>query len=317
MRLSHTLILAVILVVLGGYVYFFELQKGEKGKPDRLLNFKEDEAASVVLSYPEREIQLLREPSGKWKLTQPLQAGADGSAVRSILSALSASEIKRTLEKKPGPDDIKSFGLDRPAVKVSLTLKNGLTLPSLIVGAKTPLGDSAYVQRGSDPGVYLTGAMLPLVLEKEPNDLRDKTVLDFPPAQVARLGIQTPEESLILTKSEKEQWTIEAPVKKNAKAAAVTGYLAALAELRAQTFVDDQPKELKKYGLDPAALKISIDGKDGKNLAALQIGGKSGESYYAKREGNPTVYAIDGSSYKLLRKQPADFLAEEKKEPKK
>ena len=317
MRPRHTLILAVILVLLGAYVYFFELQKGEKGKSERLFNFKEDEVAGIVLGYPEREIQLQREPSGRWKLTQPLQADADKSIISSTLAALSAGDIKRTLEKKPSPEDIKSFGLDRPTVKVSITLKSGLTLTTLIVGAKTPLGDSAYIQRGSDPAVYLTGAALAFALAKEPNDLRDKAILAFPQEQVARLGIQTPQESLVLTKGEKEQWILEAPVKKNAKADAVSDYLAALAQLRAKTFVDDQPRELKKYGLDPAALKISVDGKDGKNLATLQIGGKSGETYYARREGNPTVYAIDESAYKFLRKQLADFLAEEKSEQKK
>ena len=170
MRLRNTLLLAVVFILLAAYIYFFELRKGEKDKSDRLLDFKGDEVAGIVLGYPEREIHLQREPSGKWKLTQPLQADADESTIGSILSALSASEIKRTLEKKPSPEDFKSFGLDRPQVKVSLTLKSGLTLTTLIVGAKTPLGDSAYIQRGSDPAVYLTGAALAFVLEKQPKD---------------------------------------------------------------------------------------------------------------------------------------------------
>jgi hypothetical protein len=79
--------------------------------------------------------------------------------------------------------------------------------------------------------------------------------------------------------------------------------------------VDDQPADVKKYGLERAAVKIVVGAKDGKNLAALEIGGKSGNSYYVRREGNPAVYAIDESSYQLLQKAPEDFVAAEKAAP--
>jgi len=316
-RRLNTLILAVLLVALGAYVYFFELAKDPKGKSERLLDFKNDEVTGIDLAYPERTIQLQKDPSGKWKITQPLQSGADDAAVASLIAALAAADIRRTLEKKPSAEDLKSFGLDPPAVKASITLKSGLTLPQLIVGAKTPLGDSAYVRRGSDPVVYLTGASLVFALEKQPNDLRDKTIVAFPLGQATRLQIQTTGPALVLVKGEKEEWTMEAPLKKTAKADAVNGYLAQLAELKAKTFADDQPADLKKYGLDRAALKISVDGKDGKNLATLRVGGKRVDGYYATAEGNPTVYTIDERFYNLFRKQPADFAAEEKEEAKK
>jgi hypothetical protein len=312
-----TLILAVLLIALGGYVYFFELSKGDKGKSEKLLDFKQDEAAAIDLTYPNRAIQIQKDPSGKWKLTQPLRADADDSIVGSLLAALAASDIKRTLEKKPAAADLKSFGLEPPAVKVSITLKNGLTLPTLAVGAKTPLGDSAYVRRGSDPTVYLTDGSIMLALEKQPNDLRDRSIVSFPAQQATKIEIQMPGQALVLVKGEKEQWTLEAPVKKIARADAVNEYLAALTRLRVKTFADDQPIDLKKYGIDRPALKISIDGKDGKNLAALQVGGKSTDGYYARAEGSPTVYTIDEIFYPMLRKQPADFAAEEKPESKK
>jgi hypothetical protein len=147
--------------------------------------------------------------------------------------------------------------------------------------------------------------------------LRDKTIVAFPQEQVAKVEIQTLGQALVLVKGDKEQWTLEAPVKRNARADAVSEYLAALTRLRVKTFADDQPTNLKKYGLDRPALKISIDGKDGKNLAALQVGGKSADGYYARAEGSPGVYTIDEIFYPMLRKQPSDFVAEEKQESKK
>jgi hypothetical protein len=312
MRGLKTLVLAVLLLALGGYVYFFELGKEDKGKSERLLDFKPDEAAGIDLAYPNRALQLQKDSSGKWKLVQPARADADDSTVRSLLGAVAASDIKRPLEKNPSAQDLKSFGLDPPAVKVSITLKNGLTLALLSIGAKTPLGDSAYVRRGNDAGVYLTDGSILLALEKEPNQLRDRTVLVFPRDQVTTLAIETPKQALTLAQREKEKWTLEAPVKSPARADAVNEYLSALARLKAKTFADDQPADLKKYGLDRAALKISLEGKDGKNLAALYVGGKSADGYYVRAEGNSSVYTIDEFSYSTLGKQPADFAAEEK-----
>ncbi len=315
MQQRNTLILAALLILLGAYVYFFEIRPGDKPKGDRLVNFKPDEVASMLLTYPKLEIQLQKDSTGKWKLTQPLQAAADGSTVGGLLAALSAGTIQRTLEKKPSAEDLKSFGLDRPAAKVSLTLASGITLPGLIVGAATPLGNSAYVQRSGDATVYLADASLALGLQKKTDDFRDRQILSFPLESAAKLTIQTGKESVVLIKGEKEQWQ-PAAAKGNVSGATVVEYLAAINGIGAKAFVDDQPKDLKRYGLDPAPVKIAVAGKDGNNLAALLIGNKSGDSYYATREGEPQVYTIDEPSYRSLLRRLPDFLAEDKKEPK-
>ena len=316
MQRRNTLILAALLILLGAYVYFFEIRPGDKPKGDRLINFKPDEVASILLTYPKVEIQLQKDAAGKWKLTQPLQGAADGSTVGGLLAALSAGTIQRTLEKKPSPEDLKSFGLERPAAKISLTLTSGITLPGLIVGAATPLGNAAYVQRSGNPTVYLADGSLASGLQKKTDDFRDRQILSFPFDLAAKLTIQTGKESVILIKGEKEQWQPAPPAKGNVNGAAVVEYLVAISGIGAKAFVDDQPKELKRYGLDPAPVKVAVAGKDGNNLAALLIGGKSGDSYYAKREGEPQVYAIDEPSYRSLLRRLPDFLAEEKKDAK-
>ncbi|MBI2986095.1 MAG: DUF4340 domain-containing protein [Deltaproteobacteria bacterium] len=450
MRLRNTLLLASIFILLVAYVYFFELQKGPKEKTEKLLNFKEGEAQSLILNYPDREIRLRRDPQGRWKIFHPLEAAADESTISSILSALSTSEVKRTVEERPSPAGLKNYGLDRPEVKVLVSLANGLALPPVAVGAKTPVGNSVYVRRGTESGVLLTDASLRSNLEKKLNDLRDKTILEFTegavkqlairgstgdfalskkeeywfidrpryyradqaevrgllstvrnlstldfieesplelkkfgldkprlkitvvtgeadgvreilfggkregkdevyavvdskgtvytlgesvlkqlekgltalrdkeilsarPDQMARVEIRTPKDSLVLAKGEKGQWRLDAPKKGIVKQAAVSSYLSLLSRLSAKGFADDEAKDLKKYGLNPPSLKISVADKDGKNLGTLLLGSKTGADYYAAREGSPAVYAIDESSYNQLNKQLSDFLEEGKK----
>lgn len=183
MRLRNTLLLTAVFIGLGVYVYFFELRKGGEEKGARLLSFKEEEVESIILSYPQQEIRLKKESSGKWKMTQPLQVAADESTVRSLLSSLNSTEVIRTVEQKPSPEDLRAFGLEQPVVQLSITLKNGITLPSILVGSKTPFGNSVYVKREREHGVLLTSGSLRSILEKKLEEFShkqiDKQLTDF------------------------------------------------------------------------------------------------------------------------------------------
>lgn len=451
MRLRNTLLLAVIFLLLGAYVYFYELKKGKEEEGERLLSFNEDEVESIILSYPQQEIQLKKGPSKKWKITQPLQVAADESTISGILATLNTSKVNRTIEENPSPRDLKAFGLDKPQVKVSITLQMEESLPTILVGGKTPVGNSAYVKREGEPAVFLTNALLRSSLDKKlydfrnktiielkgdavkqltlqgakgdfalikkgeewfidqpksyradqveikgmlstirnmsardfleesPSDLkkygldqprlqvtvlmgekgeqkkilfgnkrkgkdevylvldskgtiytvyenvlkeldkdltalRDKEILPFPRDEAVKLQIDTPQESWVLVKKDKGGWEVEPPEKGEARQGAVADYLTALGHLRAEGFAEDELEDIEKYGFDLPSLKISIHGKEGKNLGTLVVGNKIGKDYYAKREGNPTVFTIGEFSYKQINKQLTDLLEEEKKE---
>lgn len=180
MRLRNTVVLAILFILLGAYIYFFELQKETSKKTERLLSFKEEEVQGVVLNYPDREIRLQRDARGRWRLVYPLEAAADDSSVGAILSALSAGEVKRAFEEKPSRMDLQDYGLDKPEVKVSITLRNGTALPPILIGARTPVGNSVYVRRGADGGVILTDASIRANLaEKELYNRLNKQLADF------------------------------------------------------------------------------------------------------------------------------------------
>jgi len=148
-RLRNTLFLVVIFILLGAYVYFVELEKAGTEKAEKLLQFKEDDVESIIFSYPEQEIHLSKETSGKWKITSPLQTGADESTISHLLTALNSSEIKRTIEEKPSTVDLKNFGLDHPQIKVSITLKKDTPPPIPSCRRKDTCGQLCLCQEGN------------------------------------------------------------------------------------------------------------------------------------------------------------------------
>ncbi|HEX2385463.1 MAG TPA: DUF4340 domain-containing protein [Candidatus Binatia bacterium] len=308
----NTIVLAVILAALAGYWWFYERGKNPAESKDKLFSFKADDATGVALDYQGRAIVLQKDAqTNKWKLAAPLQAAADDAAVGGLLTTLSSAAVKRTVEKLPKEADLKNFGLEPPAVKVSITLKSGLTLPGITVGTKTPLGDSTYAQRSADPAVYLVDGSLGDALAREPEELRDRSVLPLPQEPLARLEINTGGKPIVLARDDKDQWKIEVPIQAPANAQAVNRYIFTLARLQARSFIDNPP-DVKKYGMDKPAIKVTLGGAGGKTLGAVEAG-RSGNAWFARREGDPTIFAIDENSYKSLVKQAEDFKAEEKK----
>ncbi len=307
MRLRNTLLLLGVFIILGGYIYLFELNRdiGEKG--EKILDFAEEDVEAIVLIYRDQMIGLNRKPSGKWMLTQPLQAPADESVIHGILTALNFSEVKRIIEERPSKKDLATFGLDNPWVKLLITLKKEKTLPAILVGEKTPVGYSAYVKRANEPAVLLTSASLRSTLEKKLSDFRDKGILRVDPERVAKIEIQTEKVSLVLVRREGGDWRLEAPQNKEAKQAAVSAYLRTLTQLRATGFADNKSETLKKYGLKPPLLKISLAGKASERLGTLLIGENARGEFYAKNVGKPTVYIIDRFSYTQVNKTTSDF----------
>jgi hypothetical protein len=308
----NTIVLAVLLAALAGYWWFYERGNNPAESKDKLFSFKAEEATGVALDYQGRAIVLQKDAqTGKWKLAAPLQAPADDAAVGGLLTTLSSAAVKRTVEKLPKEADLKNFGLEPPAVKVSVTLKSGLTLPGITVGTKTPLGDSTYAQRAKDPAVYLVDGSLGDALAREPDDFRDRAIFPFPSEPVARLEINMGGKSIAVARNDQEQWMLEAPSKGPASPDKVNGYIIQLAQLRARSFIDNQ-SDLKKYGLEKPAIHIVLGAKGGKQLAALDAG-QSGNAYFARRDGDPTIFPIDEGSYKSLFREESDLKAEEKK----
>lgn len=317
MPLRNTLLAGAIFILLGAYVYFFELPKGDAGKSGQLLNFKADDVESLTLRYPDQEVQLKSDPSGKWKMTNPLQASADDSTVMRILTALSASEIKRTVVDEATPEDLKNFGLDKPKVKVSINLRRGGTLVSLLVGSKTPVGDSTYVKRETEPSVLLTDGQLSSSLERKLYDFRDKRIVDLKEEDVKQIALKSADKGFVLAK-EGEEWFLDQPKSSiRADQVEVKRLLASLSNLFARDFIEGSDAEAKPYGLDRPRLRVTLDmGEKGGQREILFGSKREGkDEIYLTLDSGGTIYAVDGSSYDQINKPREDFLAKEKETP--
>ncbi len=304
MRFRSTLILAVVLLGLGAYLYFIELGRvAQEGIKEKLLSFEPDDVSAVTLTYPDREI-VLRRSDGEWRLTAPVDAPAEDSSVQRLIEAIADCEINKTLDDVP--DDLAPFGLDPPSVTVHIAIPDH-ELPLVRVGKTTPVGNSAYVQRSDQPQIRLTASSFHTNVNKQANDLRDRLILRFDKDEVRRLALRGEGGDIVLSKAT-DGWNIEEPGPYTADAGTVGSFLSTLSTLRATDFAAENPSDLTTYGLEAPRRTIALSiGADGTETDLLVGGENDKQEIYVKSADRPTVYTAGSWLSRDFNKGVNDF----------
>lgn len=305
MRLRTTLILLVVLLGLGAYVYWVELPQAEQeAKKKTLFELKADDATGVSLVYQDRSIEL-QKTGETWRLTKPLDVAADSVAVQNLLTAIADCEIKKDLETQS--PELAPYGLDKPFVTVQVKLKDK-ELPAVALGKNTPVGSNTYLQRLDDKKIFLVASSFRSGMEKKVTDLRDKTILSFSDGDVRSLLLRGQQSEIRMERSG-EDWKLAQPAMA-ADATAVRSFLSTLRSMRAVDFPNDEPSDLGNYGLDTPRLSISLFLGEPPTERVVRIGGenpeKKGEIYVQTNE-RPAVYAVSDWVWRDLNKDTGDF----------
>jgi hypothetical protein len=310
------LLLLVLVAGVGSYIWLQEIPNAEReGKKEKLVGVDKDAVTGVDLVYPDREIELRKDDKG-WRVTKPVDAPADDTVVKAVVATVADADVQKTLDQ--APSDLAPFGLDKPTVTVRLTVKDGAQPPAIAVGKNTAIGGKTYVKKGDDPKLYLTTSSIGYGLNKQVKDVRDKSVLAFKDDDVTKIEIR-PQGGAPVTLVKQPgkdapdaAWTV-APGDHPADPTEVRSYLSSLRATRATDFPDDHPTDLAKYGLTDPRLAVTVTtGKDATATAqTLLVGGETTEGsqklVYAKRDDQPTVYALGDWSFRTLGKTAGQF----------
>src|SRR3954468_19131464 len=106
-----------------------------------------------------------------WKLTEPVQADADGTVIDAMVSAI--GDLKQKTEI--GDGDAKQYGFDPPRIAATVKLDDGKE-QSLEVGETNPFDNTIYVRKGGEKTIRVADGWAKSSFEKTLVDLRDKRV---------------------------------------------------------------------------------------------------------------------------------------------
>jgi len=122
MRLSRLVVLALVVVALGAYIYFVERKAPTtdevKERADKLFpGLEQDKVTRVEIANTHGRFELVK-AGDDWKLAVPIVDDANGGAVSGLLSSLAFLKAERTLEAK----DVKLADYGLQDAKLTLTV---------------------------------------------------------------------------------------------------------------------------------------------------------------------------------------------------
>jgi hypothetical protein len=130
MKLQRTtLILILLALTLGGFVYFYEIRGASqreqtKQKQQQIFNFAADDIQSLTINKNNAIINVERNTTQppKWLLKSPLSAPANDASVSYLTDLLVKGVQNRTITTSA--NQLEEFGLSKPLATIEIKLKN-------------------------------------------------------------------------------------------------------------------------------------------------------------------------------------------------
>lgn len=277
-----------------------------------ILSFDKDAVTTVSISGADGGVSLARQ-EGDWRITAPGEWKADQAAVEGLLSTLQSMRAVEFLSED-GAEPAR-YGLDAPTRVLTLTFAPPQGQPDGAPLAEDPLElrigndreGKLHVQTNRRPIVYAVASWAVDSAIKSAGHFRDKTIVSFAAEDAARIEIASPAESALALVRTDGDWTLAGDPATVVAQTAVGELLGAAAELHGFEVAADgpfEPGELAALGLDPARRSIRVLGRDGEQLAVLQIGPHAADGarteYAAIADGSSTVFLIPEDIYQRL-----------------
>ena len=305
MRWPTTAALALLLVLLGGFFYVYEIRMGPAreeaaARKGRVFSADTKDVTGVELKRLDETVRLQRD-GDTWSLLEPLKARGSRTGVDELLANVMTAKIDREID--PNPKSLADFGLDKPAADITLTLKDGKTL-GLQLGAKNPTGVWVYARERDKPAVFVVGESVLRDATKPVADFRDRTILAFDAKDVTGFEIVLPDDTLVV-EGAPSAWRITRPVALRADNETVREFLDKLASQKVREFVAETPAARDAYGLERPVRVTIHSGRDKDRVSRTLLLGKvdaAKKGVYAMRAGEPSVLLVPDDVYNQVPK---------------
>ncbi len=301
-----TIVLALIVLGLGGYILFVDIPqtrqfKKQETQERQLIPFDDRAITTITWSTATETIELKRDKKFRWTITKPIQFSADNQEVRRILRALTIGKIKRIIED--GPTTLEKYGLDPPYL--TLTLNTPETSQVIALGDRGPFAPSLYVQTKADNQVVLTTLDVMTFAQKTLPDFRLKDLLFFDRERVQEVHIQNKDATMVMARtagvhSLTPNWMFTSPLKAPADKITVGTLLMDLSGLRATGFVDAEEEKQKILG-QPGRTHVGVtllEGPKTHYVSLYQF--QDPEKAYAVTSSKGPLYEVSPSILKPI-----------------
>jgi hypothetical protein len=307
-RTGSTLILLLVALGLGGYLYVFESNRPIEDENAKTKVFAHDAAKinQVQVKSSAGEVTALRKGANDtWTIVQPSEAPADRNNIGDVVTNLANLEEQRVVDENAA--DLKAYGLAEPRIDVTFNVEGEKEPKRILLGEKTPASSGVYAKLPSNNRVFLVASTVETAFDKSPFDFRDKAALAFDQTKVTSLELASPAQTVRLEKTG-EEWKLVKPVQAPADFVSVNGLIGQLQSAQ-MTSLKNRPedlKDLKQYGLDRPAVVATLG--TGASSVKLELGKEADPgSVWARDPSKAAVFSINNGVAMELQKKVDDF----------
>lgn len=328
MKLRSVLILAGLLAGLC-LVYWLVLLGEERSEQraydaKRLFDFAPGSLKTVTIQREgERATVGERREQGSWTILQPYQASANSLVWDRVAQNL-AELLSERIVHESAPDDLESYGLAKPVLKVNATTDSGEAI-AITFGSMEPTQKYRYGLLENGP-LFLASTDQFFELDRDFLWLRDRNLINKGDAGISRIefarmtradsapeGVVGPETwkesvTVVAERGEDGVWHILEPEPSVADQDTLNQVASEIQFAVGREYVDE-PESYADYQLDPPKARISVftaaaDSKQTFYLGAFSTGQDTEGGVFVKRDDQPSVFVIDAQIVTLLPETP-------------
>jgi Domain of unknown function (DUF4340) len=311
-RGRSTLILLVLALGFGGYLYFIDSKRpvSDENAKKKVFSYEADKINQLQVKSGSGEVTALRkDANGTWSIVQPAQAPADRNSVSDVVTNLANLEEDRVVDENAS--DLKAYGLAEPRIDVTFHVEGDKEPKRILVGDKNPTNMGLYAKLPSNNRVFLVGNTLDTTLNKSTFDFRDKAALKFEQDKVTSIDLTSSTQGVRLEKTG-DDWRLVKPIQAPADFVSVNGLLGQLQSAQ-MTALKDRPeelKDLKQYGLDKPEVVATLG--MGGSTVRLELGSAADAgSVWVRDPSRAAVFSISNGVAEELKKRPQDLRRKE------
>ena len=310
MKLRSLIVYVCVLAAMGLFYYFYEVryvgrQNEQREAGTKVFDVDFNQVTEILYEADRVEYHLKKAEDGRWLMLAPMETQADEWTVDTFLRNALMAQKDRIFEEPV--KDLAQFGLENPALSLTLIGPAGELAPKLSVGDKNPVGMLYYARQGDSNEVFTLDASLRHDLYQTLFDLRDKSLVMFPAEKIDRLAFSG-QENVELKRRGIRRWDVSRPVEGPADDDLVQKILYSGLKGEALKFAPLDAGAESDFGFDAPRARLKVFSPDGP-VAEVVLGraeeadgdGAQAGNYWARtteRQGEALL--ISGLAAELL-----------------
>ena len=248
----------------------------------RLLTFDNDKVSRVEVVAKNQTVEFGKNSVGEWQILKPAPYRADNLQVEEIVRKLKDAKMDVSAPEEEAAKSAGLFSAGTPVATAKVTDASGTQQLEIRKNKEDYFAKSTAVE-----GVYKVAKDLGEGLDKNVEDLRNRKLFDFGFNDPTRIDIRDGANSVSLAKSG-EDWT------RGGKKLDSPGVQSAIDKLR-----DLSSIKFLTTGFTEPVFEATVVSSGGKRTEKVLIS-KSGNSWIARRDGEPALYELDGKAVEEL-----------------